>query len=349
MIKKLKLENFRNHKNLEVELGYTTVIIGPNGAGKSNILEAVSLISFCRSYREETKSNLIHFESDFSRVSTDNFEICLIKSPVASLRAKKKGVVRKAVDFVGELPAVIFSPESFNIVMGGPNERRRFLDMMLSETSKSYISNLVDYNKIKKQRNHLLRNIHQGASKPSELDYWDKELAGLGNLIIKERISAIDFINPIISGLYEEISGQKNSKLEVVYQKSSPNLAEDLVHFRQKDIVTERSNFGPHRDDLLFLFNGRNMARFSSRGEIKSALLALKIAELKYLEKELKKKNLDKREPILLLDDVYSEFDADHKKHLSKLLIEYQTIITSADNSILDEKMLGDAKIIDLA
>jgi DNA replication and repair protein RecF len=349
MLTHLKLENFRNHKNLEIELGRTTFIVGPNGAGKSNILEAISVLSFCRSYRDEVKSNLICFDSTFARIVSDDLEICLMKTPQSALRAKSKGILKKAVDFVGELPAVVLTPESFSIIIGGPNERRRFLDLMLSQTSQTYLRALVDYNKVKKQRNRLLKNIHLGISNPKELDYWDRELVLFGDLITEERIRSVNFINNLIRQIYESIAESKDKTLEIVYQKSSHNLESDLIKFRTKDIATERSNFGPHRDDLIFEFDGRNMSNFASRGEMKSALLALKISELKYLENESKKQGYrEKAEPILLLDDVFSEFDAKHREHLSKLIVEYQTVITSTDRSLLDDKSLGKVKVIDL-
>jgi len=216
MLKNLKLKNFRSHADLELDLSTTTVLIGQNGVGKSNVLEAISILSFCRSFRDDDKKNLVSFGADFARVNGDDLEVFLQKSPSFIFKAKEKGVFKKQADFIGRLKAVVFSPETISIITGSPSSRRKFLDIMISQKNHSYLKALIGYEKVRKERNSLLSRIYQGLAKESELDFWDKELVAEGSLIVKERASAITDLNKEVVRLYTEISG-RNEHLEICY------------------------------------------------------------------------------------------------------------------------------------
>jgi len=351
MFRHLKLENFRNHKKFELEFEQTTVLVGLNGVGKSNVLEAMTVLSFCRSFREDEKKNLINFDSDFARVTGDDLEIFLSKSPRLLMQAKERGVVRKLGDFIGILPAIIFSSETMSIISGAPTDRRRFLDVMISQTDKEYFRALVGYKKVKQQRNNLLQRISQGQASEKELDFWDKELVRLGNIIINRRERVLDVLNLNLSSSYQEISGDAKATLKLLYLPGFQGKLEDnLSRFRMREITCGKTIFGPHRDDLRFELNEHDMSSFCSRGEIKSAILALKICELEFIENALKseKENRMHGSPILLLDDIFSEFDPERRHHLGKLVSKYQSLITSTEPSHLSPDLLKQSKVVEL-
>ena len=352
MFKKLSLENFRNHKKFEIDLDRITVLVGLNGAGKSNILEAMTMLSFCRSFREEDKRNLINYDQDYARIVGDDLEIFITKTPRLFMQAKEKGISRKLSDFIGLLPTVVFSSETILIITGSPSDRRRFLDVMISQINSEYLRTLISYKKVKQQRNNLLQRIFQRQGEEDELDFWDKELVRLGSIIIKEREEAVLIIDSALPELYQSISGDSKADFKVGYLKSfEGEMEEALRRFRRREIASGRTIFGPHRDDIIFTLDGRNMANFASRGEIRSAILALKIAELKYLE-NIKKKSLresnNSAKPILLLDDIFSEFDPERRAHLGELVSQYQSLITSTEESHLSPELLKKAKVIEI-
>lgn len=351
MLKKLILENFRNHKNYELDFDQVTVLIGQNGIGKTNILESIMLLSFCRSFREDDKKSLIFNESDYSRIIGDDLELFLGRFPRFVMVAKERGIKRKLSEFIGILPSVIFSPETMSIITGSPGERRRFLDMMISQANKEYLENLIAYKKVRTQRNNLLQLIARGNAREEELDFWDQELSKSGEAIIKTRKEAIEFFNLEISELYQEISGQKNDKLEIVFVNNfEGELLSKLRSNRGREIAFGGTLFGPHRDDLVFKLNNMDADKFASRGETKSAVLALKVCELKYLEHK-RKENKERYKivtPLILLDDVFSEFDQNRRAHLSKLITNYQALITATEREHLSPELLKIAKIVEL-
>lgn len=345
MLKSLDLENFRNHKSLLVELGQITAIIGQNGIGKSNILEAVFLLSSCRSFRDEDKRNMVHFEADYARAKSDNLEIFIQKNPTFLMRAKKNGLAKKQSEFIGCIKSVVFSPETILLIQGPPSQRRRFIDIMISQRDREYLRDLVDYEKVRSERNSLLARINEHIANANELTFWNEELVRLGKKIIAKRSEAINFLEALVSGLYGDISGNKEDTLIINYQKSveEGEFVRHLEAIQGREIAARRSLIGPHRDDLQFFLNGHNMAFYSSRGEVRSAILALKIAELNFLSQESASEK-----PILLLDDLFSEFDEKRREHLGKIIVEYQTIITTTDETYLSSDLQSKCKIIKL-
>ncbi len=342
MLKRLKLLNFRNHADFEVELDKTTVFVGQNGAGKSNILEAISLLSFCRSFRNDDKKNLVKINADFARITGDDAEIFLQRNPSFIFQAKEKGVVKKQAEFIGRLRSVVFSSETMAIITGSPRQRRKFLDIMISQSDRDYLRALVRYEKVRLERNSLLLRIRTNLANESELDFWDKELVAEGKTIIESRTEAIQNLNIQLSELYSKISGRKD-QLDLQYDcNADEGFENQLRSNRRREILSGHTLIGPHRDDLVFLLNHCDVANFASRGEIRSAILALKIAELEFLS------DGEKNQPLLLLDDIFSEFDRSRREHLCNLIEKYQTIITTTEVEHLSKCLLGKAKIIDL-
>lgn len=353
MIKKLKIENFRSHIKYSLDLDKTTVLIGKNGIGKTNILEAVTLISFGRSFREDDRKRLINLDKSYARVTLDEYEMFMQRSPRLLTVIKHRGVNKRISQVVGQLPSVVFSPETLDIITGEPSERRRFLDIAISQTDRGYLKNLNAYTKVRRQRNKLLERIQEGLAGQEELSYWDEQLADLGDKISAKRLEAIDQFNQKLSDYYQTISGDTNSLLQIEYQmKSGGGLAAKLLEHRPTEIRQKSTIFGPHRDDMIFKLNNMDMAHYASRGETRSAILALKVAELDYIENERQKSpevyDLEAH-PLLLLDDVYSEFDAERRAHLAKLIANYQTLITTTDMEHLSGDIISRAKIVEIS
>ena len=344
MLKSLKLENFRNHRSFLIEFEQVTVIIGENGIGKSNILEAISVLSACRSFREDDKKNLVMLECDFARITAGELEIFIQRCPNTLFKTKHKGVFKKQADFVGNLRSVVFSPETMEIVGGTPKLRRRFLDVMISQKDHGYLRALMSYEKIRQERNSLLGMILEGRAKVEELGYWDQELIRFGTIILEKRISTVRFVNKNLADLYRAISGKESEDLQIIFE-SNTTIAEfgmNLKENRRREICSKHTITGPHRDDFFFSLNGYNLANYGSRGEVRSAVLALIIAELEFLSEE------DFEKPILLLDDVFSEIDEKRRGHLGELIKQYQTVITTTDLSHLSGELLKRVKIVEL-
>lgn len=352
MIQHLKLENYRNYDKFELDLEKTTVLVGLNGVGKTNVLEAVGLLSFGRSFREEDKKNLVKFETDYARVTGDDLEVFLQRNPRLLMAAKERGVRKKMADFIGTLLTVVFSPETIEIITGSPLERRRFLDVMISQTDREYYLALSAYHKVRKQRNHLLQRIGRGEAGEQELKFWNDELCKSAAIINVKRVNAAKFINELLPALYAKIAGEKGDNFSIVYlSKSGDDLAKKLAENWMREVAYGATIYGPHRDDLEFYLGTRNMANFASRGEIRSAILALKVAELEFLEKHVNDR-ADREEkfasPVLLLDDVFSEFDQERREHLGGLILKYQSLITTTETEHLSAELMKKAKIIEL-
>lgn len=341
MLKHLSLTNYRNHSKFSLELSEITVLVGKNGAGKTNVLESIEVLSSCRSFRGDNRTDLIKFDSDYTRIVGDELEVFIQRSPRLMFQVKERGIKRKVSDFVGLLPSVVFSPESLEIIIGDPKERRRFLDIVISQKDHQYLRALQDYKKILTQRNNLLKLIADGRASEDQLDFWDTELVLSAKTITVGRNLATREFTEKISGFYQTISGQKNSIIELVYHaKADGDFDAKLKAKREIDIAVGLTTSGPHRDDLQFKLNTLEAEKYASRGELRSIVLALKMAELKYLE--------NKTKPILLLDDIFSEFDADHRSHLYKLIKSYQTVITTTDREHLSSELLTKSTVVEV-
>ncbi len=353
MLKHLTLTNFRNYEKRDFDFARTTIFIGPNGIGKTNILEAIYLLSTGRSWRTNHDLELIKWQDDFFKIAAkikneDEEDLELIaQKPTPenhfSKSIKINGVKKRLADFLGKMPTVLFSPEELRLVDGAPSYRRRFLDILLCELDKKYTLALIDLAKIIKNRNKLLFLIKIGRARVSELGFWDEKLVTLGSFIIRKRFKAIEGLNLNLAKAYQEISGGKE-ELKIKYKPTvlPENYAEMLVASQVREIESTATLFGPHRDDFIFLLESKDITTFGSRGEFRSAILALKMAELAYLEQEKETK------PILLLDDIFSELDKSRRLHLAKIVEKTQTIITTTDLDHIEKGLRESAKIVNL-
>jgi len=353
MLKSLELTNFRNYSKASFDFADTTILIGPNGIGKTNIIETIYMISTGRSWRTNRDNELIKWGSDFMKIlitladeEAKTLEMVMQKEGI-NLPQKKSvkvnGVKKKMVDFLGIMPAVLFSPEEIRLIDGTPVHRRRFLDILLCEMEKKYVIFLLDLARIIKSRNKLLFLIKIGRADTRELEFWDEKLVILGSFVIQKREKVIAHINRNLSTTYQKISGAKEN-LEIKYKATvkPENYEETLVVSRDREIEKTATLFGPHRDDFTFYLDGKDITTFGSRGEFRSAVLALKIAELNYFIES------GKTRPILLLDDIFSELDEQRRMHLGKIVQDCQTIITTTDLDHVEKGLREKARIVEL-
>lgn len=354
MLKSLLLENFRNYNKYSLDFDKTTILVGLNGVGKTNIVEVIYLLATGRSWRTVRDSEVILWGEKLARITAElresevkKLEMVLqfVTPEYPKLKMVKiNGVKNKLSDLLGKLTVVLFSPEEIQIIDGSPALRRKVLDIMLCQVDHKYTLALLELAKIIRGRNKLLYYIKIGRSKPDELIFWDEKLVDLGSLIIKKRLKAVEYINQNISKIYKTISGETEElTIKYIQQVDVEKFAETLVAMREREIEATSTLFGPHRDDLAFLLESKNIRTFGSRGEYRSAVLALKIAELDFLEKESGQK------PVLLLDDIFSELDVTRRFHLAKIVGNQQTIITTTDLDHIDKTLREKAKIVELS
>ena len=251
------------------------------------------------------------------------------------------GIPKRASDLVGRLNAVLFSVEDLDLVFGRPSTRRRYLDILLSQMDSKYLRTLQQYQRAITQRNHLLRSIREGLSVPSELDFWDDQISNTGSTITTERVKAVRSLSETSRPLHSDISGT-NENMCCEYLSSSDiqseeepsliekSLASAIWDARNKDIAQGSTSVGPHRDDMKILIEETSADRFASRGQARTAILALKFAEANFL------KGKRGSEPVLLLDDLLSELDMVRRDKVIRHTAEYeQCIVTAAEiNSV---------------
>ncbi len=239
--------------------------------------------------------------------------------------AINKMPIRKASELFGIVNLVFFSPEDLNIIKNGPSERRRFIDMELSQLDKVYLSNLSNYNRIVNQRNHLLKEMgpeHDGKLKDT-LEIWDMQLIRYGNQILERREKFIQEINDIIFSIHRKLTGGRE-EIQVIYEPSNGSLTleQALSKNRERDIRIKSTSVGPHRDDVCFMAGDLDIRRFGSQGQQRTAALSLKLSEIELV------KQAARDTPVLLLDDVLSELDKHRQNYLLDSINDIQTLIT---------------------
>lgn len=326
-ISNLKLKNFRNYDYLNINFSKNkNIIYGNNAQGKTNIIEAIYIIANGKSQKICKDKELIKFNENEAHI---NATICGEKNNIIDIHLHKeqtKGIavnknkIKKISEFLNLTNLILFSPEDLNIIKDGPSIRRKFLDIENCKLSKNYIVNLINYNKVLNQRNNLLKEIKE----INLLDVWDEQLFKYGKEIIIERNNFIEEIKKIVEEISYKISGQKEI-LKIDYEKnvSIEKFKENLIKNRENDIKYKITHTGPHRDDIKFLIDNNDIRYFGSQGQKRTAALSLKLAEIKLIKEKTKE------EPILLLDDVFSELDETRQKYIVDAISNTQTIITA--------------------
>lgn len=366
----IHLQNFRNYESLtlDVEPGIN-VFFGENGQGKTNLLEAVYLCACARSHRTSRDADLIRKGADGysagvrfldARGYEDEITVTYLEAvPGDPQRGRAtRSVTRDDVklhriaDMMGVFNAVIFAPEDLMLVKEGPSNRRRYLDILISQVRPSYFYELQVFQKVLQQRNRLLKNFREAqmgdgpAQDREQLDVWDTSLAASSARIIRERLQFASRIAEKAGEHHSRISYGKE-KLNVRYRtvagiRQDMRLEEiaDILYRKQKTMVSEDiikglTSVGPHRDDLDLTLDGNNLRPFASQGQQRTAVLALKQAELAIVLEETGDT------PVLLLDDVMSELDAGRRTSLLEGMREAQVFVTCTEAAHIDSQLDG--------
>lgn len=336
-LQKLKLDSFRNYKNLELEFNNNVnVFVGNNAHGKTNILESIYISSITKSYRTVKDIECISFNKEYFRnehiyIDDNNneigIEVYLDNNGVKQI--KENGIkINKYSDFIGKIPLVVFSPDNMNIVKGSPNNRRKFLDILISQISKKYVICLQEYNKLIKLKNNILK-LEKEKIDINYLDILDEKIAEKIEYISTKRSEFVDKVENSGEKIQEELSKETESlKLEYISDfkgKNKEEILNILLKSRENDIFRKTSNKSIAHDDFLIFVNDKEVAKFGSQGQNRTALLSLKLAEFEIL------KEIKETIPLILLDDVFSELDKGRINYLIEYLKNYQVFITTTE------------------
>lgn len=246
-------------------------------------------------------------------------------------RVKVNGVARRSVDYIGNLVVIHFSPEDINLVTGSPALRRWHIDLMLAQIDKLYKNALTKYHEAVTSRNRVLKRIKEGLAKTDELTFWSQQMLDFGTVVAGKRRDLFLSIEDLKDG----------SQFKYVY-KESLLTADRLKEYLGREIAASNSLIGPHRDDFMFMVGDKNLANFGSRGEQRTAVLDLKLAELRFIKK------FKDVMPVLLLDDVFSELDTVHQEHVIKAVADQQTIISAVKNEHIPPAFLKKVQILNV-
>ena len=387
VITRLTLQNFRSYTKKTFDFSpETTLIVGPNTAGKTNILEAIMFCATGKSFRADFDREAIAWGEELGRISAEvgmpftshpsnphmpspsavskkdmtvlekahlpaleKLELVMTSGEVNGQKAPLKkylvnGVARRQIDFVGNLRAVLFWPEDLELITDSPSLRRKYLDSVLVQVDREYRRNLLSYERGLRQRNRLLDFINEGTAHRHQLTFWNQLLIKAGGYITEKRASYIHYVN---SYQLSAISYQLQYDKSVISENR-------LVQYAEEEVAAKATLVGPHRDD--FEIQGKRkkekgksedeiveLSKYGSRGEQRLAILWLKLAELSYIEREVGDR------PVLLLDDIFSEFDQKHRELVYELIGKQQTIITSADPHELPSAFKKHVSMVELS
>jgi DNA replication and repair protein RecF len=387
-LSRLSLNEFRNYKELALDLEPGLFVFhGDNAQGKTNLLEAVSMLAMANSFHASNDREVVnwfaqehvaHIDGTVKRGQDDlHIEIVIfdptppafetseptvrqtrsLELPANAPRKRYKinGAPKKTMEAIGHLRVVLFAPTDLHLVDGTPDERRRFLDRTLCQIQPHYCQALMKYRKIVAQRAALLKRIRDQQEDPQMLNYLDEQLTQLANQMIHERQRMIATLNQHANSIQQAISGGRE-QLQIVYRPSFKVAATwsateapqryltQLREARKKEILQGVCLLGPHRDDLEFLVNGVNMLMYGSRGQQRTAALATKLAELAFMRISTDE------EPVLLLDDVFSELDHLRRDYLLSQIIHHnQVLLTSTDLTGFPTEIIKQAHVYHVA
>lgn len=338
----LRLHNFRSYQQVTLlPPAGVTILLGENGAGKTNLLEAIHLCCLGRSHRTSSDQDMIRLGQETCGVhakvqrqnGVDEVGVRLFQQQKQKKLIYVNGkTVSRIGELMGHMTCVMFSPEDVDIIKGGPQGRRSFLDMLLSQCLPAYFYALQHYNNILKQRNALLRAIAKEGADPAQMPAWDEQLAVACVPLVRARQQAVARLGELSQGHYAYISGKEEERLQLRYRgnlQDSVTPQEDLkamLSFGLSDDLRRlTTGCGPHRDELLINLNDHEIKSFGSQGQIRTAVLAMRLAEIDILTKA------QGEAPLLLLDDVLSELDMGRRSRLIMHLQRVQTLITCTD------------------
>ncbi|RLL41729.1 DNA replication/repair protein RecF [Oceanobacillus piezotolerans] len=358
-IEQLDLRNYRNYENLNISFDdKVNVIIGDNAQGKTNLMEAIYVLAFTKSHRTSHEKELIQWEKEYAkiegRVVKRNQKIPL--EIIISTKGKKAKLnrleQRRLSDYIGSINVVMFAPEDLTLVKGSPQIRRRFIDMELGQIQPTYLYHLAQYQKILKQRNFLLKQLQKKAkSDINLLEVLTTQLIQHASIIIEKRFIFLELLKnwavPIHHGIsrnMEDLDIKYSPTIDVSESENKEKIDniyyEKFQEIQGKEIERGTTLIGPHRDDLLFYVNNKNVQTFGSQGQQRTTALSLKLAEIELINKEIGEY------PILLLDDVLSELDDYRQSHLLNTIQgKVQTFVSTTSVDGIHHETLKNAEL----
>ena len=348
-IDSLSLMNFRNYETLNISFGNLNIIYGLNGSGKTNIVEAIYMLALTKSFRinndkimikkgkikAKIKGNVLkkNDENEFGvEISNDG--------KIVAINGEKQD---KVSDYVSKINVILFNPSDTRLIDDAPSERRKMLNIEISQIYKEYLVVLTNYQRILKQRNFYIRGMYINGSYTSEyLDILTKKLVEYGKVICKYRQDFIDNINKYIKSNYEKIFGSGTLKIRYVStfkNKSEDDLIKRFKDNYQKELSVGKTLEGIHHDDIMFILDNNNLKEWGSEGQRKNAIISFKLAEINVINE------IKGYYPILILDDLFSELDKEKITNLLGMLDRnVQTFITTTDLKNISKKVIKDAK-----
>ena len=314
-LKSLQMIHFKNHRGGDMAFSkQVNCLLGDNGSGKTNVLDALHYLCFCKSYFNPVDSqNITHEEEymmvkgEFHRLGEKEIISCGVKKGAKKVFKRNEKTYSRLMDHIGRFPAVIIAPDDAELIHGGSELRRRWLDMVISQYDNSYLEALVNYNKALTQRNNLLKYFFENRRWDAEMiEPWNVKMAPLAVKIAEARRDFVQKFTPVFNDVYKEISGGAE-EVSFEYSTSVDGTVEDfasqLERAEENDRRLRRSTVGVHKDDLVFKIKEYPLKKFGSQGQQKTYLVALRLAQLSFLEDATGVK------PILLLDDIFDKID----------------------------------------
>jgi len=324
ILKSITLTNYKSFSSKTIKLDNNiNCFIGPNGVGKSNILDAIYHLSFGKSYFNPISSQNIKHGEDFFAIKGSYLKNEKEETIIINFKKNDKKVIKrnnkkyeKFSDHIGLLPLVIISPSDRNLIAEGSEIRRRFLDSVISQSDKSYLDNIINYNKVLSQRNSLLKLFYKNKNIDiNTIEVYDSQLEVIGESIFEKRKLFLKDFVPVFKDKYKSISND-NEEVDITHRTDleSEKLSILLKNSLEKDMFLQYTSKGVHKDDLIFNINNYSVKKFGSQGQQKSLLIALKLAQFDFL------KNQTNNNPILLLDDIFDKLDKNRVKQIINLV-----------------------------
>jgi DNA replication and repair protein RecF len=352
MISDIRLQRFRSYRDdsFEFDAG-VNIIVGPNASGKTNLLEALLVATRGQSFRAKD-AELIAHGAPWARIDTHGDD----GLRTVKLMRQENGLIKKEYVMHDQrlarlvlrrtVPVVLFEPNHLQLLHGSPDARRDYLDTLLEQTIPAYGKVRRDYRRTLAQRNALLK---RGPAYKDQLFAWNIRLSELGAQVVRYRHELVTQLSSGLADWYHDLSGSKQAAVSAYYKSEWQRVdqyASNLLHALEKrqDMDIERgfTSVGPHRDDLVVTFGDRDAAAVASRGETRTVLLVLKLLEVQLTEQSRE------QQPILLLDDVFSELDGARRMALTKVIAGYQSFITTTDADVVVQHFMGECRIIPL-
>ncbi len=357
-LKKLTITNFRNYSKLTTSFSPNlNIIVGDNGQGKTNLLESIFVLGMTKSHKSILDKTIIKDNESFAKIEgvietqTIPINLEVLLQPTKKEMKIDNNKINKISEYITKLSLIFFYPEDLNLIKGSPSERRRYLDTQLSQLHPNYVNVLIEYNKILKQRNELLKtNKINNESSVKYFEILTESLIKRGTTLYQYRENYIKNINKNVCEIYKNISGINNFKINYkpsidIYDYNKKYIEKtfktELLKSQNSEIKLGVTLVGPHRDDFEFIVNGKDLKIYGSQGQQRIAVLAMKLSEVPIFKKY---KNVY---PILLLDDIFSELDDNKKNNLLKYIFNnIQIFITTTDLTSINKDILKKANII---